>query len=92
MGCIMLFCSKIKSMSSTVMLQVGYIVMKDPSTGARTNLLRMRDAGIVGVYHPLIDEQLGKILHGYQLPSQRTLPSLWVSKFSLYIIYLLINR
>ncbi|KAG7985175.1 hypothetical protein I3843_03G011900 [Carya illinoinensis] len=43
---------------------VGYIVMKDPSTGARTNLLRMRGAGVVGVYHPLVDEKLVKILHG----------------------------
>ncbi|XP_059636413.1 glycerophosphodiester phosphodiesterase GDPD4 [Cornus florida] len=43
---------------------VGYIVMIDPSTGARTNLLRMRGAGVVGVYHPLIDEKLVKILHG----------------------------
>ncbi|CBI17004.3 hypothetical protein VitviT2T_029251 [Vitis vinifera] len=43
---------------------VGYIVMKDPSTGARTNLLRMKAAGIVGVYHPLIDEKLVRILHG----------------------------
>ncbi|KAA8544559.1 hypothetical protein F0562_022582 [Nyssa sinensis] len=45
-------------------VMVGYIVMKDPSTGARTNLLRMRGAGVVGVYHPLIDEKLVKILHG----------------------------
>ncbi|KAF8405664.1 hypothetical protein HHK36_007740 [Tetracentron sinense] len=43
---------------------VGYIVMKDPSTGARTNLLRMKGAGVVGVYHPLIDEKLVRILHG----------------------------
>lgn len=43
---------------------VGYIVMKDPSTGARTNLLRMKAAGIVGIYHPLIDEKLVRILHG----------------------------
>ncbi|CAK9163981.1 unnamed protein product, partial [Ilex paraguariensis] len=43
---------------------VGYIVMKDPSTGARSNLLRMRGAGVVGVYHPLIDEKLVKVLHG----------------------------
>ncbi|RVW24126.1 Glycerophosphodiester phosphodiesterase GDPD4 [Vitis vinifera] len=41
-----------------------YIVMKDPSTGARTNLLRMKAAGIVGVYHPLIDEKLVRILRG----------------------------
>ncbi|GAA0176320.1 phosphodiesterase [Lithospermum erythrorhizon] len=43
---------------------VGYIVMIDPSTGTRTKLLRMRDAGVVGVYHPLVDEKLVKILHG----------------------------
>ncbi|PRQ22379.1 putative glycerophosphodiester phosphodiesterase [Rosa chinensis] len=49
-------------LSSDVM--VGYIVMIDQSTGARTNLLRMRDARVVGVYHPLIDEKLVRILHG----------------------------
>ncbi|KAF3958947.1 hypothetical protein CMV_016193 [Castanea mollissima] len=43
---------------------VGYIVMKDPSTGQRTNLMRMKGAGVVGVYHPLIDEMLMKTLHG----------------------------
>ncbi|KAK2968929.1 hypothetical protein RJ640_013460 [Escallonia rubra] len=43
---------------------VGYIVMNDPSTGARTNLLRMRAAGVVGAYHRLIDDKLVKILHG----------------------------
>ncbi|XP_021760845.1 glycerophosphodiester phosphodiesterase GDPD4-like [Chenopodium quinoa] len=42
---------------------VGYIVMKDPKTGFRSNLLRMKRAGIVGVYHPLIDEKLVQILH-----------------------------
>ncbi|PON34893.1 Glycerophosphoryl diester phosphodiesterase [Parasponia andersonii] len=43
---------------------VGYIVMIDPSTGLRTNLLRMKGADVVGVYHPLIDEKLVRILHG----------------------------
>ncbi|XP_057793832.1 glycerophosphodiester phosphodiesterase GDPD4 isoform X3 [Salvia miltiorrhiza] len=43
---------------------VGYIVMMDPSSGARMRVLRMRGAGVVGVYHPLIDEKLVKILHG----------------------------
>ncbi|KAF3946054.1 hypothetical protein CMV_027638 [Castanea mollissima] len=38
--------------------------MKDPSTGLRTNLMRMKGAGVVGVYHPLIDEMLMKTLHG----------------------------
>lgn len=44
--------------------KVGYIVMMDPSSGTRMRLLRMRDARVVGVYHPLIDEKLVKILHG----------------------------
>lgn len=52
-----------------LVLQVGYIVMMDPSTGTRTNLLRMRGAGVVGVYHPLVDEKLVKILHRYLLLS-----------------------
>lgn len=39
--------------------------MMDPLTGARSNLLRMTGAGVVGVYHPLIDEKLVRILHGY---------------------------
>ncbi|XP_020547542.1 glycerophosphodiester phosphodiesterase GDPD4 isoform X4 [Sesamum indicum] len=43
---------------------VGYIVMMDPSTGTRTKLLRMRGAAVVAVYHPLIDEELVRILHG----------------------------
>ncbi|XP_051139263.1 glycerophosphodiester phosphodiesterase GDPD4 [Andrographis paniculata] len=42
---------------------VGYIVMMDPSTGTRSKLLRMRGADVVGVYYPLIDEQLVTILH-----------------------------
>ncbi|PON95155.1 Glycerophosphoryl diester phosphodiesterase [Trema orientale] len=45
-------------------VMVGYIVMIDPSTGFRTNLLRMKGADVVGVYHPLIDEKLVRILHG----------------------------
>ncbi|TKY49914.1 Glycerophosphodiester phosphodiesterase GDPD4 [Spatholobus suberectus] len=44
-------------------ITVGYIVMREPSTGARTNLLRMKGAEVVGVYHPLIDEKLMKVLH-----------------------------
>ncbi|KAE9598375.1 putative glycerophosphodiester phosphodiesterase [Lupinus albus] len=44
-------------------ITVGYIVMREPKTGARTNLLRMKGAEVVGVYHPLIDEKLMKILH-----------------------------
>ena len=52
-------------------MQVGYIVMKDPSTGATSNLLRMRSASVVGVYHPLIDEKLMKVLHGYEFDTFR---------------------
>ncbi|XP_010912673.1 glycerophosphodiester phosphodiesterase GDPD4 [Elaeis guineensis] len=43
---------------------VGYTVMKDPSTGARSGLLRMKGAAVAGVYHPLIDQKLMRILHG----------------------------
>lgn len=43
---------------------VGYIVMIDPSTGERSNLLRMKGAQVVGAYHRLIDEKLMRILHG----------------------------
>lgn len=42
---------------------VGYIFMMDPSTGERSNLLRMKGAQVVGAYHPLIDEKLVRILH-----------------------------
>ncbi|KAJ8531612.1 hypothetical protein K7X08_033970 [Anisodus acutangulus] len=45
-------------------VMAGYIVMIDLSTGTRMKLLRMRGAAVVGVYHPLIDENLMKILHG----------------------------
>lgn len=44
-------------------LTVGYIVMKDPSTGLRSNLLRVKGAGVVGVFHPLIDDRLMRTLH-----------------------------
>ncbi|KAL9247633.1 hypothetical protein vseg_021046 [Gypsophila vaccaria] len=43
---------------------VGYIIQKDPSTGLRSNMLRMKTAKVVGVYHPLINEKLVKVLHG----------------------------
>ena len=46
-------------------MQVGYIVMTEHSTGARTNLLRMKGAEVVGVYHRLINEKLVKVLHRY---------------------------
>ncbi|XP_044511894.1 glycerophosphodiester phosphodiesterase GDPD4 isoform X2 [Mangifera indica] len=41
---------------------VGYIVMVDPKTGIRNNLLRIKKAKVVGVYHPLIDGKLVSIL------------------------------
>ncbi|XP_019093747.1 PREDICTED: glycerophosphodiester phosphodiesterase GDPD4-like isoform X2 [Camelina sativa] len=41
---------------------VGYIVMVDHSTGVRSNLLRMKGARVVGVYHPLIDEELVRVV------------------------------
>ncbi|XP_057532612.1 glycerophosphodiester phosphodiesterase GDPD4 isoform X1 [Amaranthus tricolor] len=41
---------------------VGYIIMKDPQTRSRSNLLRLKKAGIAGIYHPLINEQLIQIL------------------------------
>ncbi|KAJ6693198.1 hypothetical protein OIU85_004007 [Salix viminalis] len=44
-------------------VMVGYIVMVDPDTGIKMKLLRMKDAGVVGVCHPLIDEKLVAILH-----------------------------
>ncbi|XP_050215111.1 glycerophosphodiester phosphodiesterase GDPD4 isoform X2 [Mercurialis annua] len=45
-------------------VMAGYIVMVDPKTGNRMNLLRMKKAEAVGVYHPLIDEKVVRILHG----------------------------
>ncbi|KAK5832378.1 hypothetical protein PVK06_016180 [Gossypium arboreum] len=45
-------------------IAVGYVVMVDPHTGARTNLLRMKGPKVAGVYHQLIDERMVKILHG----------------------------
>lgn len=47
-----------------MVVKVGYIVMIDQSSGRRKELLRMRGARVVGVYHPLIDEKLVKILRG----------------------------
>ncbi|XP_061337388.1 glycerophosphodiester phosphodiesterase GDPD4 isoform X2 [Gastrolobium bilobum] len=54
---------RLSSEITSGMMQVGYIVMREPSTGARTNLLRMKGAEVVGVYHPLIDEKLMRVLH-----------------------------
>ncbi|XP_020547541.1 glycerophosphodiester phosphodiesterase GDPD4 isoform X3 [Sesamum indicum] len=53
-----------KGLAKDILSVVGYIVMMDPSTGTRTKLLRMRGAAVVAVYHPLIDEELVRILHG----------------------------
>ncbi|KAK1433405.1 hypothetical protein QVD17_10315 [Tagetes erecta] len=44
-------------------MTVGYIVMMNFSTGIRSNLLRMRAADVVGIYHGLVDESAVKILH-----------------------------
>ncbi|XP_060971507.1 glycerophosphodiester phosphodiesterase GDPD4 isoform X2 [Cannabis sativa] len=53
-----------KGLAKDILSVVGYIVMIEPSTGLRTNLLRMKDADVVGVYHPLIDKKLVRIVHG----------------------------
>nr|XP_010912674.1 glycerophosphodiester phosphodiesterase GDPD4 isoform X4 [Elaeis guineensis] len=53
-----------KSLAKDILSVVGYTVMKDPSTGARSGLLRMKGAAVAGVYHPLIDQKLMRILHG----------------------------
>ncbi|GAB4845091.1 hypothetical protein Ancab_038497 [Ancistrocladus abbreviatus] len=45
---------------------VGYIVMNEPFNGRRSNLLRMKKAAVVGIYHPLIDKKLVSTLHGRQ--------------------------
>ncbi|KAL8162341.1 hypothetical protein V2J09_013830 [Rumex salicifolius] len=42
----------------------GYIVMKDGHSGTRSYLTRITKAGVAGVYHPLIDENLIRVLHG----------------------------
>ncbi|KAH9625895.1 hypothetical protein KSS87_003409 [Heliosperma pusillum] len=53
-----------KGLAEDILAAVGYIIMKDPLTGSRSNVLRMKRAKVVGVYHPLIDEKLVEILHG----------------------------
>ncbi|GAB2217246.1 hypothetical protein Droror1_Dr00000418 [Drosera rotundifolia] len=45
-------------------MTVGYIVMKDPSTGITSSLFRIKRASVVGVYHPLINNELKSALHG----------------------------
>jgi len=47
------------------MMQVGYIVMREYSTGSMSTLLRMKGAEVVGVYHGLIDEKIVSVLHRY---------------------------
>jgi hypothetical protein len=44
--------------------QVGYIVMVDMSMGRRTELVRIEGAKVAGIYHPLIDEKVMKVMHG----------------------------
>lgn len=46
-------------------MQVGYIVMREYSSGVRSTLLRMKGAEVVGVYHGLIDEKIVRVLHRY---------------------------
>lgn len=45
-------------------MTVGYIVMKDPSTGITSSLFRIKRASVVGVYHPLINNELMSALRG----------------------------
>ncbi|CAN1178746.1 Glycerophosphodiester phosphodiesterase GDPD4 [Linum perenne] len=45
---------------------VGYIVMVDPNTGRRNDLLRIKEAGVVGIYHRLVNERLVRLLHRRQ--------------------------
>ncbi|CAN1841898.1 Glycerophosphodiester phosphodiesterase GDPD4, partial [Linum perenne] len=47
-------------------VMVGYIVMVDPNTGRRNDLLRIKEAGVVGIYHRLVNERLVRLLHGRQ--------------------------
>ncbi|XP_071711965.1 glycerophosphodiester phosphodiesterase GDPD4 [Rutidosis leptorrhynchoides] len=42
---------------------VGYIVMMNFSTGIRSNLLRIKDAEVVGIFHGLVEESVVKVLH-----------------------------
>ncbi|QCD95355.1 glycerophosphoryl diester phosphodiesterase [Vigna unguiculata] len=44
-------------------ITVGYIVMREYSTGSMSTLLRMKGAEVVGVYHGLIDEKIVSVLH-----------------------------
>ncbi|KAJ4766419.1 Glycerophosphodiester phosphodiesterase [Rhynchospora pubera] len=44
-------------------VMVGYIVMKDPLTGAVSELGRIKGAHVGGVYHPLINEKLLRNFH-----------------------------
>ncbi|CAL4981659.1 unnamed protein product [Urochloa decumbens] len=43
-------------------VMVGYIVMVDKSTGRRTELVRLKGAKVAGVYHPLIQEKVVKVM------------------------------
>ncbi|CAN1178744.1 Glycerophosphodiester phosphodiesterase GDPD4 [Linum perenne] len=47
-------------------VMVGYIVMVDPNTGRRNDLLRIKEAGVVGIYHRLVNERLVRLLHRRQ--------------------------
>ncbi|CAL4985096.1 unnamed protein product [Urochloa decumbens] len=43
-------------------VMVGYIVMVDKSTGRRTESVRLKGAKVAGVYHPLIQEKVVKVM------------------------------
>lgn len=43
-------------------VMVGYIVMVDRSTSRRTPLLRIEGAKVAGIYHPLIDEKVMRVM------------------------------
>ncbi|XP_078156134.1 PLC-like phosphodiesterases superfamily protein [Carex rostrata] len=44
-------------------VMVGYIVMKDPLTGAASKVGRIKGAHVGGVYHPLVNEKLLRNFH-----------------------------
>eukprot|EP01018_Ginkgo_biloba_P024505 Gb_17928 [translate_table: standard] len=52
---------ELRQLSDNIML--GYIVMKDPITGIQSDLLRMEEAEVIGVYHGLVNEKLVASAH-----------------------------
>ncbi|KAL9269984.1 Glycerophosphodiester phosphodiesterase GDPD4-like protein [Drosera capensis] len=53
-----------KGLAEDILSVVGYIVMNDPSTGITSSLFRIKRASVVGVYHPLINNELMSALRG----------------------------